>query len=79
MKLMCYVVNRIMVGLPSVDQRETIMKTLLSKESVSEGLDFREIANMTEGFSGSDLKVIFSFLHSVVIHYPNSWLIKVLS
>ncbi|XP_071687022.1 uncharacterized protein [Rutidosis leptorrhynchoides] len=48
--------RRIMVGLPSVEQRESIMKTLLSKESVNENLDFRELANMTEGFSGSDLK-----------------------
>ncbi|KAL8263854.1 hypothetical protein R6Q59_021984 [Mikania micrantha] len=48
--------RRIMVGLPSVEQREMIMRTLLSKESVVEGLDFRELANMTEGFSGSDLK-----------------------
>ncbi|GJY02629.1 ATPase family AAA domain-containing protein 1-A-like protein [Tanacetum coccineum] len=45
-----------MVGLPSVEQRELIMRTLLSKESVNEGLDFRELANMTEGYSGSDLK-----------------------
>ncbi|KAI7740178.1 hypothetical protein M8C21_013483 [Ambrosia artemisiifolia] len=48
--------RRIMVGLPSVEQREMIMRTLLSKESVIEGLDFRELANMTDGFSGSDLK-----------------------
>ncbi|KAM0030110.1 putative AAA+ ATPase domain, ATPase, AAA-type, core, AAA ATPase, AAA+ lid domain-containing protein [Helianthus debilis subsp. tardiflorus] len=48
--------RRIMVGLPSVEQRENIMRTLLSKESVVEGLDFRELANMTDGFSGSDLK-----------------------
>ncbi|KAK9059314.1 hypothetical protein SSX86_021933 [Deinandra increscens subsp. villosa] len=48
--------RRIMVGLPSVEQREMIMRTLLAKESVVEGLDFRELANMTDGFSGSDLK-----------------------
>ncbi|XP_076887511.1 uncharacterized protein LOC143537678 [Bidens hawaiensis] len=50
--------RRIMVGLPSVEQREMIMRTLLLKESVIEGLDYRELANMTDGFSGSDLKVI---------------------
>ncbi|KAI3505268.1 hypothetical protein L1887_27298 [Cichorium endivia] len=48
--------RRIMVGLPSVEQREIIFRTLLAKENVIEGLDFREIANMTEGFTGSDLK-----------------------
>lgn len=46
-----------MVGLPSVENRELILKTLLSKEKVDEGLDYRELATMTEGYSGSDLKV----------------------
>ncbi|XP_024996948.1 ribosome biogenesis ATPase RIX7-like [Cynara cardunculus var. scolymus] len=48
--------RRIMVGLPSVEQREMIFRTLLAKERVDEGLDFREIANMTDGYTGSDLK-----------------------
>ncbi|KAI3705748.1 hypothetical protein L1987_75989 [Smallanthus sonchifolius] len=47
--------RRIMVGLPSVESRETILKTLLAKEKV-EDLDFEELAVMTEGYSGSDLK-----------------------
>lgn len=49
--------NRIMVGLPSVENREMILRTLLAKEKVKEGLDFRELATMTEGYSGSDIKV----------------------
>ncbi|KAK6137356.1 hypothetical protein DH2020_028898 [Rehmannia glutinosa] len=49
--------RRIMVGLPSVENREKILRTLLSKEKVDEGLDFRELATMTEGYSGSDVKV----------------------
>ncbi|XP_060206926.1 uncharacterized protein LOC132634837 [Lycium barbarum] len=48
--------RRIMVGLPSAENREMIMKTLLAKERVDEGLDFKELATMTEGYSGSDLK-----------------------
>ncbi|KAI4340902.1 hypothetical protein MLD38_025696 [Melastoma candidum] len=47
--------RRIMVGLPSIENREMILKTLLSKEKV-ENLDYKEIAAMTEGYSGSDLK-----------------------
>ncbi|WOK99332.1 ribosome biogenesis ATPase RIX7-like isoform X1 [Canna indica] len=47
--------RRIMVGLPSVDSREAILRTLLSKEKV-EGLDYKELAMLTEGYSGSDLK-----------------------
>lgn len=45
-----------MVTLPSAENREKILKTLLSKEK-SDELDFKELAAMTEGYSGSDLKV----------------------
>ncbi|KAL1550709.1 hypothetical protein AAHA92_18639 [Salvia divinorum] len=47
--------RRIMVSLPSVENREMILRTLLSKEKV-DVLDFKELAVMTEGYSGSDLK-----------------------
>ncbi|VAH59206.1 unnamed protein product [Triticum turgidum subsp. durum] len=50
------IIRRIMVGLPSVQNREMIMKRLLSKEKVDEGLDYKELATMTEGYTGSDLK-----------------------
>lgn len=46
-----------MVGLPSVENREKILKTLLGKEEIDEGLNFGELASMTEGYTGSDLKV----------------------
>ncbi|KAG1346500.1 putative suppressor protein of bem1/bed5 double mutants [Cocos nucifera] len=46
---------RIMVGLPSVKSREIILRKLLSKGKI-EGLDFKELAAMTEGCCGSDLK-----------------------
>ncbi|RYR10455.1 hypothetical protein Ahy_B05g078896 isoform A [Arachis hypogaea] len=48
--------RRIMVGLPSVENRGKILKTLLAKEKVDEDLDLKELATMTEGYSGSDLK-----------------------
>ncbi|KAJ0100578.1 hypothetical protein Patl1_20259 [Pistacia atlantica] len=47
--------RRIMVGLPSVENREMILKTLLSKEK-AEDIDFKELAVTTEGYTGSDLK-----------------------
>ncbi|KAK7315174.1 hypothetical protein VNO77_33709 [Canavalia gladiata] len=47
--------RRIMVGLPSVENREMILKTLLTKEK-HENLDFKDLATMTEGYTGSDLK-----------------------
>ncbi|XP_031272787.1 uncharacterized protein LOC116131267 [Pistacia vera] len=48
--------RRIMVGLPGVENREKILRTLLTKERVDEVLDFKELATMTEGYTGSDLK-----------------------
>ncbi|KAL9337411.1 hypothetical protein Peur_069180 [Populus x canadensis] len=47
--------RRIMVGLPSIESRERILKTLMSKEK-TEDLDFKELATITEGYTGSDLK-----------------------
>ncbi|AED96272.1 P-loop containing nucleoside triphosphate hydrolases superfamily protein [Arabidopsis thaliana] len=47
--------RRIMVGLPSIESREKILRTLLSKEK-TENLDFHELGQITEGYSGSDLK-----------------------
>lgn len=46
-----------MVGLPGAENREMIFRTVLSKEIVEEDLDFKELATMTEGYTGSDLKV----------------------
>lgn len=51
-----------MVGLPSVENREKILRTLLSKDRIEEGMDFKELATMTEGYSGSDLKVPLTVL-----------------
>jgi len=48
--------RRIMVGLPTQESRELILRTLLSKEKIEENIDFKELATMTEGYSGSDLK-----------------------
>lgn len=63
----CPLLSRIMVGLPSVENRELILTTLLSKEKVEEGLDYKALATMTEGFSGSDLKVCRSLSASTSI------------
>ncbi|KAG4907948.1 hypothetical protein JHK86_056432 [Glycine max] len=47
--------RRIMVGLPSAENREMILKTILAKEKY-ENIDFKELSTMTEGYTGSDLK-----------------------
>lgn len=48
--------RRIMVGLPSAENREKILMTLLAKEKIEEGFNFKELATITEGYTGSDLK-----------------------
>ncbi|KAM0884848.1 hypothetical protein ACQ4PT_030717 [Festuca glaucescens] len=45
-----------MVNLPDASSREKILKLILSKEELAEDVDLQSLANMTDGFSGSDLK-----------------------
>ena len=42
-----------------MENREMILRTLLAKEKV-EGLYFKELASITDGYTGSDLKVCIS-------------------
>ncbi|KAL2985073.1 hypothetical protein AAZX31_12G128700 [Glycine max] len=51
-----FLVARIMVGLPSLENREKILRNLLAKEKVDNEVEFKELATMTEGYTGSDLK-----------------------
>lgn len=65
-----------MVNLPDAPNRAKILKVILAKEDLSPDVDFDAIANMTDGYSGSDLKVIFDY-HSLVylmlFLFFNSW------
>jgi ATP-dependent Zn protease len=49
--------GRFMVNLPDASSREKILKLILSKEELATDVDLQSLANMTDGFSGSDLKV----------------------
>ncbi|KAL3626018.1 hypothetical protein CASFOL_029567 [Castilleja foliolosa] len=48
--------RRLMVGLPDAQNRAKIIQVILAKEELASNVDFEAIANMTEGYSGSDLK-----------------------
>ncbi|KAH6813966.1 AAA-type ATPase family protein [Perilla frutescens var. frutescens] len=48
--------RRLMVNLPDAQNREKILKVILAKEEFASNLDLEAVANMTEGYSGSDLK-----------------------
>ena len=67
-----------MVNLPDAPNRAKILKVILAKEDLSPDIDFEAIASMTDGYSGSDLKVLalvlsldyflfFLFLSNLVI------------
>lgn len=53
-----------MVNLPDSTNREKILRVILAKEELASDIELEALANMTDGYSGSDLKVdflIFSF------------------
>ncbi|KAL8226518.1 hypothetical protein R6Q57_016350 [Mikania cordata] len=49
--------RRLMVNLPDAHNRAKILKVVLAKEDMAPDIDLDAVANMTEGYSGSDLKV----------------------
>jgi hypothetical protein len=57
-------VYRIYVDLPDAQNRMKILKILLAKEKLEYDFKFDELANATEGYSGSDLKVSNSTIYS---------------
>ncbi|KAH9771619.1 AAA domain-containing protein [Citrus sinensis] len=48
--------RRIYVDLPDAENRMKILRIFLAHESLESGFQFNELANATEGYSGSDLK-----------------------
>lgn len=44
------------VGLPNVRQRQEILRLILAGENLSNAINLKEIAEKTEGYSGSDLR-----------------------
>ncbi|KAL5795587.1 hypothetical protein ACOSQ2_000407 [Xanthoceras sorbifolium] len=48
--------RRLMVNLPDVPNREKILRVILAKEELAPDVDLEAVANMTDGYSGSDLK-----------------------
>lgn len=48
-----------MVNLPDAYNREKILKVILAKEDLAPDINMEVLATMTDGYSGSDLKVCF--------------------
>lgn len=51
---------RLMVNLPDAPNREKIIRVILAKEELASDVDLEGIANMADGYSGSDLKVDYT-------------------
>lgn len=50
-----------MVNLPDTANREKILRVILAKEEMAADVDLGAVASMTDGYSGSDLKVSIYF------------------
>eukprot|EP01111_Echinosteliopsis_oligospora_P002928 TRINITY_DN14748_c0_g1_i1.p1 TRINITY_DN14748_c0_g1~~TRINITY_DN14748_c0_g1_i1.p1 ORF type:complete len:272 (-),score=64.83 TRINITY_DN14748_c0_g1_i1:165-881(-) len=48
--------RRLMVDLPDQENRVKVLQVILAKEELSPDVDLNALAQMTEGYSGSDLK-----------------------
>ncbi|KAF7818214.1 ATPase family AAA domain-containing protein 1 [Senna tora] len=48
--------RRLMVNLPDAPNREKILRVILAKEDLAPDVELEAVANMTDGYSGSDLK-----------------------
>ncbi|KAI3741801.1 hypothetical protein L1987_59479 [Smallanthus sonchifolius] len=48
--------RRLLVNLPDASIREKILRVILAKEELEPDIDLEAVANMTDGYSGSDLK-----------------------
>jgi len=48
--------RRLLVDLPDAENRQKILRVILASEDLAPEFDFKSVSDMTEGFSGSDLK-----------------------
>lgn len=56
--VICLLDIRIYIDLPDADNRHKILKIILARENLETGFPLEQLANSTEGYSGSDLKVM---------------------
>lgn len=66
--VICLLDIRIYVDLPNADNRLKILKIILGRENLESGFPLEQLANATEGYSGSDLKVMMEF-HTLRIEF----------
>lgn len=50
------------MNLPDATNRKKIISVILAKEDLAEDVDLEAVASLTEGYSGSDLKVFWFYV-----------------
>eukprot|EP00796_Vickermania_ingenoplastis_P008702 gene8702-6120_t len=50
--------REIAIGIPSIDERQSILRMICEKLSLADDVDFFELANMTPGYVGADLHLL---------------------
>lgn len=58
---------RIYIDLPDADNRKKILKIFLAHENLDPGVQYDELANATDGYSGSDLKVYCLYCSTLLL------------
>lgn len=48
------------MDLPNTENRVKILRVILAEEELEEEFDYEELSRITDGYSGSDLKVVRS-------------------
>lgn len=65
-----------MIPLPDAENRERILRVILEKEEIGSDIDYKELADATEGYSGSDLKVR-PFLAEVSVSFEKTVVVSI--
>jgi len=61
-----------MVNLPDAPNRKKILSVILAKEDLADDVDLEALVNLTDGYSGSDLKVFYLLRYFFLILFPLS-------
>lgn len=56
---------RLMVNLPDASNRKKILSVILAKEDLADDVDLDALANLTDGYSGSDMKVFLLYVKTL--------------
>lgn len=53
------------MNLPDASNRKKILSVILAKEDLADDVDLEALANLTDGYSGSDMKVFLLYVKTL--------------